>query len=61
MSEDYGHILDAATALRALGHTVELDNASERWLINGDVWVTNAHLQVLAVRLGLIEGPWRLH
>jgi hypothetical protein len=57
MGEGYGQILDAAVALRARGHTVEPDDASERWLLNGCVWVTGARLVSLAARIGLIEGP----
>ncbi|MGH1574967.1 hypothetical protein ACRAWG_35430 [Methylobacterium sp. P31] len=60
MSEGYDQILNAAVALRARGHTVEPDDASERWLLNGCIWVTGARLVSLAVRIGLIQGPWWL-
>lgn len=59
MSEGYNQILDAAAALRAHGHTVELDGASERWLIDGGLWLTDAELLATAVRVGLMEGPRR--
>ncbi|MGH1574940.1 hypothetical protein ACRAWG_35270 [Methylobacterium sp. P31] len=59
MSEGYSQILDAAAALRACGHTVEPDGASERWLVDRGFWITGAQLVAIAVRLGLMEGPGR--
>jgi hypothetical protein len=59
MGEGYGQILDAAAALRAHGHRVEPDGGSERWLIDGGLWLTDGELLAMAVRLGLMEGPRR--
>ncbi|MGT2479607.1 hypothetical protein ACU4GR_13590 [Methylobacterium oryzae CBMB20] len=60
MSEGYSQILDAAAVLRARGHTVEPDDMSERWLIDGGLGLTDAELVAMAVRGGLMEGPLRL-
>jgi hypothetical protein len=59
MSEGYDQILDAATTLRVCGHTVDPDDASKRWLIDGGLWLTDAELLATAVRVGLMEGPRR--
>ena len=60
MREGYGQILDAAAVLRARGHTVEPDDTSERWLIDDSLGLTDAELVMMALRVGLMEGPLRL-
>ncbi|MCJ2092088.1 MULTISPECIES: hypothetical protein [unclassified Methylobacterium] len=57
MTEDYDPTLEAVTALRAHGHTVEAADECERWQINGGEWVSLGELLALAARLGLVGGP----
>jgi hypothetical protein len=57
MTEDYDPTLEAVTALRAHGHTVEPDDEFERWQIDGGEWISQDNLLALALRVGLVDGP----
>lgn len=51
--------LDAVAVLQSLGHTVEPDDDFACWRIDGGDWITLNAVFVLALRLGLREGPGR--
>jgi hypothetical protein len=60
MSEGDDPILEAVSALRSRGHTVEADDNFELWQVDGGEWITLGDLLALAVRLGLMDSPGRL-
>jgi len=59
MTEGHNPILDAVNGLRARGHTVEPDEAFERWRVDDGPWISDDELLALAVRAGLRDGPGR--
>ncbi|WP_091785896.1 hypothetical protein [Methylobacterium sp. UNC378MF] len=52
-------VLDAVAVLQCHGYTVEPDDDFARWRIDGGDWISLNALFVMAVRLGLRDGPGR--